>query len=189
MPLPLLMGKWWSTATQNGCLYIWPYFVSRISFSGLVICSTPQGAFIRIKTVSVSLFWSVTMKNDMLEPPHDKTNKMTCAQRRLRSIWASAQSHQSSLSAWRSIGPLNYQLSAQWRLWSDWADAQADLSLRWAHMSFCWFRRAAAQLWKHDFHLWKHKFNVYVSSIFTYTFLDLLSFCEFDSKYELLVII
>ena len=38
---------------------------------------------------------------------------------------------------------LNYILSAQWRLWSDWADAQADLSLRWPHMSFCWFCRAA----------------------------------------------
>ena len=38
---------------------------------------------------------------------------------------------------------LNYQLSAQLRLWSDWADAQADLSLRWAH-SFCWFCHVAA---------------------------------------------
>ena len=28
---------------------------------------------------------------------------------------------------------LSYPLSAQGRLWSDWADAQADLSLRWAH--------------------------------------------------------
>ena len=28
---------------------------------------------------------------------------------------------------------LSYPLSAQRRLWSDWADAQADLSLRWAH--------------------------------------------------------
>ena len=27
----------------------------------------------------------------------------------------------------------------QWRLWSDWADVQADPSLRWAHMPFCWF--------------------------------------------------
>ena len=33
----------------------------------------------------------------------------------------------------------NYSLSAERRLWSDWADAQADLSLCWAHMSFCWF--------------------------------------------------
>ena len=34
---------------------------------------------------------------------------------------------------------LNYPLSAQWRLWSDWADAQADLSLRWAHSHFVGF--------------------------------------------------
>ena len=39
---------------------------------------------------------------------------------------------------------LSYPLSAQRRLWSDWADAQADLSLRWAHMPFCWFYREAA---------------------------------------------
>ena len=32
---------------------------------------------------------------------------------------------------------LSYPLSAQRRLWSDWADAQADLSLRWAHSHFC----------------------------------------------------
>ena len=31
---------------------------------------------------------------------------------------------------------LSYPLSAQWRLWSDWADAQADLSLRWVHSHF-----------------------------------------------------
>ena len=34
---------------------------------------------------------------------------------------------------------LNYLLSAQRRLWSDWADAQADLSLRWAHSHFVGF--------------------------------------------------
>ena len=31
---------------------------------------------------------------------------------------------------------LSYPLSAQRRLWSDWVDAQADLSLRWAHCHF-----------------------------------------------------
>ena len=41
---------------------------------------------------------------------------------------------------------LSYPLSAQRRLWSDWTDAQADLSLRWAHMSFCWFCCTAAQI-------------------------------------------
>ena len=47
---------------------------------------------------------------------------------------------------------LSYALSAQQRLWlawawSDWADAQADLSLRWAHThTFCWFCHVVAQM-------------------------------------------
>ena len=42
---------------------------------------------------------------------------------------------------------LSYSLSAQRRLWSDWPDAQADLSLRWAHMPFCWFCHKAAHMY------------------------------------------
>ena len=38
----------------------------------------------------------------------------------------------------------SYPLSAQRRLWSDWADAQADQSLHWVHMPFCWFCHEAA---------------------------------------------
>ena len=53
---------------------------------------------------------------------------------------------ESSLSAWRNIGPLTTLHIA--RLWSDWADAQADLSLRWAHRSFCWFCRVAVHISK-----------------------------------------
>ena len=34
---------------------------------------------------------------------------------------------------------LSYPVSAQRRLWSDWADVQADLSLRWAHSHFVGF--------------------------------------------------
>ena len=41
---------------------------------------------------------------------------------------------------------LSYPLRTQRRLWSDWADAQADPSLHWAHMPFCWFCREAAQM-------------------------------------------
>ena len=44
-----------------------------------------------------------------------------------------------------SKGP-KLSLSGQRRLWSDWADAQADLSLRWAHMPFCWFCHEEAQI-------------------------------------------
>ena len=36
-------------------------------------------------------------------------------------------------------GVLGYPSVAQRRLWSDWADAQADLSLCWVHKWFCWF--------------------------------------------------
>ena len=40
---------------------------------------------------------------------------------------------------------LSYPMSAQRRLRSDWANAQADLSLRWAQ-SFCWFCREVAHI-------------------------------------------
>ena len=42
-----------------------------------------------------------------------------------------------------SFGP-NLYSCAQQRLRSDWVDAHADLSLCWAHRSFCWFCHAAA---------------------------------------------
>ena len=46
-------------------------------------------------------------------------------------------------------GVLSYPLSAQRRLWSDWADAQADLSLHWAQ-SMCWFCHLVAQISKYS---------------------------------------
>ena len=53
----------------------------------------------------------------------------------------------SSLFMWRKLGSLiSYPLSAQRRLWSDWVDAQADLSFRWVHMPFCWFCHEVAQI-------------------------------------------
>ena len=87
------------------------------------------------------------------EPPREKNNKWPdfsliwaatwqsqqndlCTQWRLRSAWAFAQSDQSLLSAWRNIGPL-ITYWAHNEDWSDWVDAQTDLSLRWALRSFC----------------------------------------------------
>ena len=51
----------------------------------------------------------------------------------IRPVW--------SVFAVRSVGSLGPKLSScgQRRLWSDWADAQADLSLRWAHTHFVGF--------------------------------------------------
>ena len=51
----------------------------------------------------------------------------------MRPVWS-----ESSLSAWKNLGPL----ATHWAHsedWSDWTDAQADLSLRWAHSHFVGF--------------------------------------------------
>ena len=96
-----------------------------------------------------SFFWPVYLLRLWDDVSHDMTKptEWVCAQRRLRSAWAFAQSDQSFRCAHEeSLGPylpiawvLTYPLSAQWRLWSDWADGQADLSLRWAHTHFVGF--------------------------------------------------
>ena len=58
------------------------------------------------------------------------------------SVWS-----ESSLSTWRKLSLATfYLLSTQWGLWSDWADAHADPSLCWAHMLFCRFCHALAQI-------------------------------------------
>ena len=74
------------------------------------------------------------------EPPHDKTSKMAC----VPSEDTDQPGHPPSLirvfavrmkKAW----VLSYPLNALRRLRSDWADAQAYLSLRWAHSHFVGF--------------------------------------------------
>ena len=84
--------------------------------------------------------WHAYDELKKIEPPHDITNKMTCA--------PSKDSDKPSLIRVFAVGMkkswvLSYPLSAQRRRWSDWADAQVDLSLHWAFRSFC---HAAAQL-------------------------------------------
>ena len=73
-----------------------------------------------------------------LESQHDKTNKMT---------WAPSEDsdqpgHPPSLIrvlALHLMGSWGPKVSSCWqrRFWSVWAEAQADLNLRWAHRSFC----------------------------------------------------
>ena len=83
------------------------------------------------------------------ELPHDKTNRMACA--------PSEVSDQPGLPpslirvfavCMKKASVLSYPLSTQWILWSDRADAQADLSLHWAQRSFCWFCHEVAHMQK-----------------------------------------
>ena len=78
-------------------------------------------------TVFAKVIWAATWQNQQND---------LCAQRRLRSAWASTQSDQSHRCPK-----------------TDWADAQAVLSLRWAHRSFCWFCQEEA----HSFRNTRHK--------------------------------
>ena len=82
-----------------------------------------------------SKLWNFTYIHVMLfELPHDKTNKMSVRPAKtqislgIRPVWSAY----SLCAKWVAKGPM-FSSYGQRRLWSDRADAQADLSLRWAH--------------------------------------------------------
>ena len=61
-----------------------------------------------------------------------------------------------------------YPLSPQRRLWSNWADANAVLILRWAHMTFCRFCHIAAH-----FIVFYHQDQIYISGDREHVFVSL----------------
>ena len=87
----------------------------------------------------------ITPMVEMLNLKHDlschmtKPTKWLQAQRRLRSAWASPSLIRVFAVRMKKPWVRSYPLSTQRRLWSDWADAQADLSLRWVHTDFVGF--------------------------------------------------
>ena len=117
-------------------LYLWRIVIWNSAWCCLVSSS---GTFRRRNQKPKRRFkWAASWQNQQ--------NGM-CAQRRLRSAWASAQSDQSlRCPRMKKAWVLSYPLSAQRRLWSDWADAQADLTLWWAHMPLCWFCHEVVQI-------------------------------------------
>ena len=120
-----LLMEWKRKLVENLNAITPLFFHCPVSFSpmSILVVLTGRG----IKTIT----WSA---RDMTKPA-----KWVCAQRRLRSAWASAQSDQSlRLRLMGSEGP-KLSSCGQRRLWSDWADAQADLSLHWAHTHFVGF--------------------------------------------------
>ena len=100
------------------------------------LSSVPIGQIV----ISVKLVLSASFKLSIFEPPRDKTNEVA----RTPSENSDQPGHPPSLirvfaDRMRKAWVLSYPLSAQRSLWSDWADAQADLSLRWAHSNFVGF--------------------------------------------------
>ena len=83
--------------------------------------------------------WFKSLPRSTSEPRHDNTNKVTVRPAKtqislgIRPVWS-----ESSLCAqWVAKDPSF--LHADSEDWSEWADAQADLSLRWAHTHFVGF--------------------------------------------------
>ena len=74
---------------------------------------------------------------------------------RLRSVWTFVQSDHSSMSAWSRSASECATHKAHSEDWSDWADDEANLSLRWIHRSLCWFCHVSGNM--HLFALASHK--------------------------------
>ena len=72
------------------------------------------------------------------KPRHDKTNKMSGPAKTQISLGIPLVWSESSLSA-QWVAKDRRFLLAHSEDWSDWADAQADLSLCWAHAHFVGF--------------------------------------------------
>ena len=88
-----------------------------------------------LQELAVAL-WS----KNIIEPPHDKTRKMTVRPAKtqislgIRPVWSGSSLCAQRVALWPKLSSCG-----QRRFWSDWVDVQANLSLRWAHMPFCWF--------------------------------------------------
>ena len=84
--------------------------------------------------------WMTMLTNLIIEPPHDKTNKMSVHPAKTQIRLGRSES---LLSAWRKLGSLAthwaHSKDSDQTGQSDWADAQADLRLRWAHSHFVGF--------------------------------------------------
>ena len=109
---------------------------TRAIWSSLENFSPYSRVYLKIKI----LIYFLVSSGKQIELHRDKTNKMACAP----SEDSDQPGHLPSLIRvfavrLKKARSLSYPWSAQRRLWSDWTDAQADLSLRWAHMPFCWF--------------------------------------------------
>ena len=121
-----------------------PFSLQFVPFSGYFLSFSVFSLFIVLILINAlpqhTHTYAHTFRGQINEPSHDKTNKMAC----VPSEDSDQPGHPPSLirvfavrmkKAW----VLSYPLSAQRRLWSDWADAQADLSLHWAHSHFVGF--------------------------------------------------
>ena len=125
---------------------VWIPIWSRTQFHGIYIPICTRFYQVKIGKKGV---WNFGRRIAISTASWQNQQNCMCAHRRLRSAWASAQSDQSLRCPQRLIWVfavrlkkpwvLSYPLSAQRRLWSDWAYSQADVSHHWAYSHFVGF--------------------------------------------------
>ena len=96
--MPLWNRRNWSTLRKPALVW----------FSWFLPCNTPvcNQDWEITETPPSSDLWHIICFRTIFEPPHDKTKKCMCAQRRLISAWASTQSDQSlCCTQEESLGP------------------------------------------------------------------------------------
>ena len=87
--------------------------------------------------LSNSIMWAATWQNQQT----DRRPAKTQISLGIRPVWSVI-----AVSLMCSLGP-KLSSCGQQRLWSDWADAQADLSLRWAQTHFVDFVMSQLMFW------------------------------------------
>ena len=101
--------------------------------------SALQNKGLQVCCLNLRFLFHTNSDKETYEPWNDKTNKMSVHLAKtqislgIRPVWS-----EFSLSAWRNLG----SLATHWvhsEDWSDWVDAQSDLSLRWVHTHFVGF--------------------------------------------------
>ena len=115
---------------QNGKVSLNTHLISSVSQFWVMIMNSWSKVFLHMdKIVFNQSIWATSWQNQQNDCAPSKD---------------SDQPGQSSLCThWVAKDPSF--LHADSEDWSDWVDAQADLSLRWAHMPFCWFCHEVAQ--------------------------------------------
>ena len=110
----LLVLSWGGSFDDVATLLNWPYF-------SLLLYD--------VKKKVTKMIWASSWQNQQSDcaPSEDQISLG------IRPVWS-----ESSLSAWRNLGSLATH-QAHSKDWSDCADAQADLSLRWVHSHFVGF--------------------------------------------------
>ena len=98
--------------------------------------------------ISIPIFLKIKKKKNILNFSHfKKTYLLTCAPNEDSNHPAHARNRiRAFIVRMKKLCILGYPKCAQWRFWSACANAQADLNLRWAHMSACTFSDIAAHV-------------------------------------------